>query len=270
MKKKNNVLLISLMFSIFCLPAFFGFTRPVENEETLEREKIEKYLKNARIIHIDDETQSGRTSAWDITLDDGQVKRKARFKYVNRHRPRIPPDSYQYELAAYELNKLLELDIVPPVIQRTIEDMEGSLSVFVEDCIPETERKALQLEPPDAQCRKQMDIVIVFENLVAEVKHSLSDILIDCEKWKVWRVDFSEAFEIRNSLMDSNPITCCSKSLYQNLLKLEKNELEERLKPWLNQPEIDSLWFRKQLITDTLGKLIAEKGQDTVLFDLHK
>ena len=268
MTKQIFAVLIPIAFLSFMF--FITVTDSGGQEGISEADKIEKYLETARIVHVDEDTQRGRTSAWDVTLDDGQTKRKARFKYIHRHRPRIPPDSYHYELAAYELDKILELNLVPPVVERTIEEITGALQIYVEDCIPETERKSLQLEPPDARCRKQMDLVILFENLVAEVKHSLSDILIDCDKWRVWRVDYSEAFDIRNKLMDDNPITGCSKSLYQNLHKLEKEVLDERLKPWLNQDEIDSLWFRKQLITDRIDALIAEKGQDKVLFDLKK
>ena len=95
---------------------------------------LEDYLRKAGVGTIVRGAQRGRTEPWTIILDDGQVIRRSVFKYVDRRRPSPLPDSYLYEIAAYELSKLLGLDIVPPVVERQIEETKGSLQAFVENC----------------------------------------------------------------------------------------------------------------------------------------
>lgn len=77
--------------------------------------------QSAKAISVIKTKETGRTDPWTVILDDGNTVRKAIFKYVDRPRPSPLPTSYRYELAAYEMAKLLGLDIVPPVIEREID-----------------------------------------------------------------------------------------------------------------------------------------------------
>ena len=90
----------------------------------------------------------------------------------------------------------------------------------------------------------------------------MDDILImDKEDWKVWRVDFSEAFALSPELIPGCEITGCSKKLCQNLIKLEDKLIKTKLKHYLNDEEMSMLLKRKKLIIEKIKKLIAEKGE---------
>ena len=114
-----------------------------------QADDLEDYLRNAGIGTIIRGAQRGRTEPWTIILDDGQVIKRSIFKYVDRRRPSPLPDSYLYEIAAYELSKLLGLDIVPPVVERQIDETKGSLQAFVENSVTEAARRRNGPEPPD-------------------------------------------------------------------------------------------------------------------------
>ena len=77
---------------------------PVPDQGNLFQKEVEDYLKKAEIVRVEKDKIMGRTALWEVTLDNGEVSRKGYFKYIDRSRPKIPPDSFKYEIAAYELS----------------------------------------------------------------------------------------------------------------------------------------------------------------------
>ncbi len=73
----------------------------------------------------------GRTDAWRLTLEARGIVLDALFRYIDRRRPDPLADSFKYDLAAYALNKYLGLSYVPPIVERTVEDVPGALQTFI-------------------------------------------------------------------------------------------------------------------------------------------
>jgi len=251
--------------SLFLISGLFAFTFSQETGLSGQRFRIEEFLRSAKVTNIIKDLETGRTEFWQVLLKNGSQEKKAVFKYVNRFRPHIIPDSFQYELAAYELNKLLGLDIVPPVVPRRIEGLEGSLQLYMENCIKEQERKGKDIAFPNDQCQIEMDNILVFEILVADQCRDIDDTLVDCKTWKIWRIDFSEAFSPVHELGKNCSIRCCSKSLFQALNDLDKKDVTKKLKPFLNHDEIEALFARKDLIIKKINDLVSKKGKEKVL-----
>lgn len=235
--------------------------------EDKSREDVEYYLLKAAIINTKKEAVPGRTAAWKIDLDDGEIKRRALFKPINDPRPARLPESYKYELAAYALDKLLDFQKIPSVIKREIEDTWGSLQIRVENCFGLDVQRIKNISPPDPQVfENTLEEINVFENLVYCIRDELDDILIHEDSWNIYRVDFSEAFEPTPDLIPEQKITRCSKKLFQNLQELSDDVIKARLKTYLNDEEISALLSRKAFIVKTLKKLIEAKGEAAVLF----
>jgi len=230
-------------------------------------EALEKVLREGQIIGVEKEKLGGRTGPWLITLEAGPIKQRAIVRYVDRLRPHPTPDSYKYDLAAYILNRLLGIELVPPVIEREVEGRQGSLQVFLENCIREKDRKRKKLMPPDARAfSRALEEVRVFENLTYDECQDADDLYVHLNDWKVCRVDFSEAFAPVPELLPSCEITVCSRALYQGLLQWDKEAVKSKLGPYLNDKEIGAFFVRRDLIIEKLRALIAEKGEDSVLF----
>lgn len=244
-------------------------------QENVEQKELETYLKTAKAAPIQ-KGVGGRGENWIVSLDDGKTQQRGFFKLSNRYRPHSVPDSYRYGISAYELNKLLDLNLVPPTVEREIEGRKGSLVIFFRDAIRERDRRRRKMEPPNPEIfKKTLDELKAFENLAyssalcEEGGDDLGDILIlPNEGWKVWRVDFSEAFFPIPELIPYCEITRCSKKLYQNLLKLDDKVVKAQLEKYLNDEEMNALLVRKKLIIERIQQLIKEKGEDSVLFQL--
>lgn len=264
MKKRSKKFSTFLVIFIFLS---LSYLTPNQNKKSLNRDELEKYLKNAEIVSIEKDLELGRTNFWIVTLSDGIKERKAIFKHVNRPRPSLLPDCYKYEIAAYRLNKMLNLNIVPPVVERKIENQTGSIQLLIENVITDRDRRLRNIKPENLnEFKNDLDIILVFENLACDQCRDSSDILIESDHWKVWRVDFSEAFPPSSASLELCQIERCSKALYHRLLDLDNNKLKTELDPYLNEKEINFLLERKQLIIKTLKNLIEKKGEKQVLF----
>ncbi len=219
------------------------------------------------MISVDRGAVGGRTEPWLVTLRDGELTYRAIFKYIDIRWPKPAPDSYKYELAAYELSKLLGVQFVPPVVAREIEGRKGSLQIFLEDCISERDRLRQKLEPPDpaAFSDAKQDIKIL-ENLTEDKCLDIKDMWVHMESWRICRVDFSEAFFPTAELLPNCEFNRCSRRLYQGLLALDDQTMTSSLNAYLNTEEIEALAKRKNVIIEKIKKLIETKGEEAVLF----
>ena len=169
------------------------------------------------------------------------------------------------------MDKLLDLNIIPPVVERTLNEGKASLQILVVNRRwDEGERRLKKIAPPDPEkFFNALEEIKIFEYLVYDdslcLQDDLQDILIT-DEWKVWRVDFSEAFEPSPELIKGCEITRCSRKLYQSLQQIEDKKIKSKLKKYLNKDEIEALLKRKKLIIETIQKLIEEKGEAAILF----
>lgn len=258
--------------AIICLLAVAGFGMNLRQDGDVESSglnsrELEAYLKTAPIVAVQKDATTGRTMPWKITLDNGKIKRQAMFKHINAPWPNPMVDSYKYELAAYELSKSLGLDFVPPTVEREIEGVKGSLQFFVPDCMSETNRERLHLQPPDLKAfLGKLDEIKVFEVLVKEACQDKDDTLIQQPSWKIFRVDFAEAFDPKPGLPADCPIARCPRRLFERLQKATRQVAEGWLKPYLSDDEIGALCERKKKIVARLGGLINTEGERNVLY----
>ena len=266
--------LLSVLIFIFLIFSILGHYKSLaSNQENVTQKDLEHYLKTAK-IGPDKKSVGRRTESYIVSLDDGKTKRGGFLKLTDNSRPHHQPDSYKYGIAAYELDKLLGLNIVPPIVERTIESRKCSLQILIEEFLEEGDRRIKKIEPPDTEIFKNtMEELNVFENLTYSSAlcqvggDDLGDILImHQEDWKVWRVDLGQAFAPSLELIPGCEITRCSKKLYQNLIKLKDKVVKAKLKKYLNKNEISALLKRKKIIIENIKQLIAEQGEESVLF----
>jgi hypothetical protein len=176
-------------------------------------------------------------------------------------------DSYIFEPAAYELGMMLGLDNVPPATIRKYDRTNGSIQIFIENAI--TERKELEehLTPPnDQEWKKQVQMMNVFDALIYNVDRNRGNIIITPD-WRLWMIDHSRAFRRNTDLQSQSPVNQCERQLYAKLKALDEKEARKRLKDYLTTFELDALFTRRKLLLERIDKLIAEKGENQVLYD---
>lgn len=193
-----------------------------------------------------------------------EVEREA-MRNVQEH-ARGFRDHYEYEVAAYELSRLLGLENVPPATLRTLGREKGSIQLWVEQAMGVAERLESGIDKRYEQLWLfQKQNMAVFDNLIYNFDRNPGNLLID-STGQVWFVDHTRAFKKLPALNGRGDIKVCQKSLYENLRNLDPKTVRERLDPYLTNVEIDALMVRKKKLVQFLEKRIKQYGEDAILF----
>ena len=245
----------------------------------LTGEVAERFLREAEIVKLEEFPNRGVTVPRKATLTNGELTLMAVFKDVDEIHPKMSAadghillnlkDHYKHEIAAYELDKLLGLGMVPPTVERQIGREWGSLQMWVNGAMTEWERKKIEkLSPPDmAAWNNQISTLKVFLQLIWDTDYNnISNILID-ESWHIWKIDSSRTFRIDGGLRREDALTRFSRKLLDALEELDFEECNAVLDPWLNARQIKTLWQRRTRILELAEERVDEFGEDSVLYD---
>ncbi|HUL77425.1 MAG TPA: hypothetical protein VL691_09200 [Vicinamibacteria bacterium] len=153
--------------------------------------EAEEFLKTARVV---DRTPIGKgvTRPDRLTLTDGSQTHRGIWKTINEHKMGLQHlegggtefdfhDSWKSEVAAYELDKLLGLGLVPPTVERRVDGRVGSLQMWVEGVMTEDDRQKKGLESADAEgWNAQMYRIRLFHQLTYDTDYrNVRNILVD-------------------------------------------------------------------------------------------
>jgi len=179
-------------------------------------------------------------------------------------------DSWKYNVAGYELAKILELNMVPPYVERSVGGYAASLSWWVNDTMMEYDRRSQKIEVPDKESwNKQMYAVRVLHQLVYDTDPNLTNLLIT-KDWQLWVIDFTRAFRLYKTLRDPKDLVQCDRRLLAKLRALDKDTLQQNLGRWLTKGEVNAATARAAKIVEFFDKEIAAKGEAAVLYDFPR
>ncbi len=262
-----------LMTAVFALsPA----TLTATDDPPLSKEQIRQFLLTAKVVSSHS-AKKGITNTSRLTLSDGTITHDASFQPVDEHKPVMKfadgrtevnfVDSYKYNIAAYVLAELVGFDDMMPVyVERKVDGKVGSLSWWLPVKMDDVERINKKIEPPDKDSwNNQMYKIRVFDNLVYDTDPNLTNVLIG-EDWKLWRIDFSRGFRTFKDVKDPKDLVRCDRQLLEKLKALNANDLAEKTKGYLTKDEVKGVMARRDKIVERFQKLIAEKGENEVLY----
>jgi len=245
----------------------------------LHGEEAEHFLSTAEVVSVKSFKTKGVTSPKKIELSDGEQMHYAVFKTIDDYEPVKTfgggekelqfTDSFEYEIAAYELDKMLGLGIVPPAVRRRIGAEVGSLSLWVEGAMTEWERLEIKdLHPPDMGAwNNQMFTIRLFLQLIYDVDYNNVNNLLVTPDWKIYKIDASRAFRNHKQLRKERSLGRFSRPVLASLRALTQEDLQKNLGPWLTKAQLKALWVRRNLILELADRRIDEEGEDAVLFD---
>ncbi len=247
-------------------------------EQKLGCSEIEDFLRTAKISAIRG-TSKGVTLPRRATLDNGRIQHDAANQTIDESKPKFQSrsgselnfrDFWGYNVAGYELARLLDLNMVPPYVARKVAGSSASVSWWVNVMVDEADRIRKKMEPPDRTTwNEQVAVSRVFNELIYNVDENRTNILITPE-WRIWLIDFSRAFRLYKTLRDPKELTQCDRRLLTKLRTLDRESAEAKLRPYLKKSEIEALFARRDKIVEFFDAEIAAKGERAVLFDLAR
>lgn len=226
------------------------------------------FLKTATVVGTEEMSAGTNKKKRKVELEQNGLRVRAIHRNTYDYRDMAGVgfvDSYLSELAAYELNRLLGLNRVPPVVKRKVKKM-GSLQLWVEGATTEADRLRNDLEPPDAErFQQQIDVMRVFDNLIANTDRNPGNIIID-PNWRVWFIDHTRSFAGYKKLREPDRIVRCERGLWQKLQSVSDRAIRERIQP-ITKGYIGQLLLRRKLVVDLIRERIATHGEQAVIFD---
>lgn len=235
----------------------------------------EAFLLKASIVDEGD-TSTG-SKFWRVTLDDGTRKHDAAIETSTLHD--ASQRDYRFNVAAYELDKALELNFVAPSVERTMKGQPAAFTWWVDDVLMnEQGRRGKKIEPPDPDSwKKQMQTVRVFDELIANAYRNVSpafylatiwDNLLITKEWRIWLVDHTRAFGTGRKLENPESLAQCDRVLLAKLRELTREAMKEKLRKYLAPEQLDALEVRRELLVKHFAERIALQGENAVLYDL--
>ncbi len=246
------------------------------NEPNLTQDQIREFLLNAKVIDSH-HTSKGVTAPWRLKLSDGTLTHDASFQAIDERKDTMTladgrteinfRDSYHFNIAAYELAKLLGLgDMMPVYVERKWHGDRGSLSWWLPVMMDEVERRKQNAQPPDVDAwNNQMHRKRVFAELVYDSDPNLTNLLIG-KDWHIWMIDFTRAFRTSKNLREPKNLEKCDRQLLVMLKKLDGEEVRQKTKGHLEKSQVDAVMARRDKIVEHFDKLAKEKGEGAVYY----
>lgn len=242
-------------------------------------EQRENFLRNASVVRRQI-LSMGVTGSTKALLDNGGIQHDAHIQTVDERRVRLDSnrgvelnfrDSYRYNVAAYELAKLLGLNMVPPSVVRRLGGKTGAVTWWVDNvAMTELERYRSKTPPPDVKSwEEQMSVVRTFDQLIYNTDRNIGNLVIT-KDWQIWMIDHTRAFRMHKVCANLNILGRVDRKLLERMRALTREHMDERLSEHLSREEIKSLLARRdQLLRHFDGK-IAARGEDAVLFSSNR
>lgn len=256
---------------------------PVDTQDLSQLcdQEIETILLDGRILERE-HLEVGVTLPDRLWLEHDGYRMSAAFKHLDLERKgltrfeKAPPelnfkDSYRYERAAYLLDRLLGLEMVPVTVLRSVKAHEGAVVAWVEDAITEQERLRLKLAPEDTRLLiRQRAAMRLFDALVYNVDNNLGNQLWTRPDWRLHLIDHTRSFRQRKSLPEGfskRPVSL-TPELYDVLRSLEEPQVEAALGKVLSPGEIKAVVARHKLILEKIEHDRREYGEPFVFLGM--
>ena len=170
-------------------------------------------------------------------------------------------ESYKSEIAAYELDKLLKLGMVPPAVERTFDGAMGAAVLWIE---PVTGwNKDRPVTGPQPEWNRQVSRMKLFDQLIANIDRNQGNLLYDAD-WHLFLIDHSRAFTDRTSLGGIAAPTLVDRVLWDRITALTREDVQTALDRWLDGRAIDALFKRRDLMRKEIEKDVARRGDAAV------
>ena len=99
-------------------------------------------------------------------------------------------ESYKSEIAAYELDKLLGMDMVPVAVEKRWKGQTAAAILWVS---PVRQWKDVQALPKPLKWNRQAILMKMFDNLIGNPDRNMGNLIVD-DDWNLFLIDHSRAF----------------------------------------------------------------------------
>ncbi len=221
------------------------------------RETLEDYLRTAEVVKMED-IGLGVTKPRRAYLAPGGPLDRMAWKTI---RPGIHQgfwESYKSEIAAYELDKLLGLDMIPPTVERRVKGDVGAAVMWISPTKSFKDLGGPPSAPPDklAAWNRQLIRAKMFDNLICNIDPNLGNWLVD-SSWNL-----SRSFTTKKDMVHG--MTRIDRELWDRMKMLTVESLTPALEKWIGSREIRAIIERRDRMQGVIDRLVAATSEAAV------
>ena len=160
-------------------------------------------------------------------------------------------ETYEAEIVAYEVDKLVTLDMVPPTVDRQIQGTKGSAQQWVEGVVDATDPTV-----PEGKDRTRWEgdllRMTMFDMLIGNRARVRGNMLRD-GAWNLILIDHSRAFGTGAARVGK--LTAVDRALWTKFEALTRTQLDKALGGWLGPGQIEAILARRDLMRADVNSL---------------
>ena len=226
--------------------------------------EMEAYLRTAEVDRMEG-TAVGVTKPRHVFLKPGGPFDQMAWKVLPPGMYNGYHESYKTEIAAYEMDKLLELNMVPPTVERTINGQTGAAVMWINGTKNFKELGGVPT-PPGRMLglwNREMVFAKLFDDFIGNSDPNLGNWLKD-DEWNIILIDHSRAFGTDKTL--THELTRIHKGLWDKMMALTEEQLGVTpLGQLLDKKELHGIFERRAAMVKVVDKLVKSKGNAAYL-----
>jgi hypothetical protein len=238
--------------------------------------EMETFLLKARITDKRD-AGAGVTGSLRVTLSDGKMTHDAHVQSVDISKPVFEAgqhtelnfkDTYRFNIAAYRLARLLEINTVPMSVERSVNGKSAAVTWWVDDVqMDEKGRLAKQtMGPNPLRTSNQIQLMHIWDELIQNRDRNMGNILWTND-WTMWLIDHTRAFRLSKDLLKPQDLTRCDRGLLTRLKALTNESIDKAVGDSLLKGEREAVLERRDRIVKIIEDRVARLGEAVVLFN---
>ncbi len=223
--------------------------------------QIEAFLLKAEVIKTKTSSK-GVTGTIRATMTDGTMTHDAQIQTIDERKSQFVGtkgtefnfrDSWAFNVAGYKIDRLIGMNMVPVSVSRRWRSQEAAYTWWIDDVMMEEgDRLKKNIQPPSsAAWNQQMQIVRLFDQLIANVDRNMGNLVITRD-WRVWPIDHTRAFRTNNTLATPTNVTRADRVVVERLKALDRDTLKAATDKYLSSFEMDALLKRRDAIVKRL------------------
>ena len=224
--------------------------------------EFEQAMKAATIVRLE-KVKVGVTKPQRAILDPPTPVARFAFKPLKPGVKNGYFESYKSEIAAYKLDRLLGLHMVPPVIAREIKGKTGAAVYWIEGVKGWDLKKPV--EGPQPEWSHQISRMKMFDLFIGNVDRNQGNLLYDSD-WHLLLIDHSRAFTTKKNLSGIAPLSQVDRALWDKLQSLTVDRLQAELGEWVGREELAAMLVRRDLMAGQIKVLVGLFSEEKVFF----
>jgi hypothetical protein len=225
---------------------------------------IERFLLEARVGDTHG-TKKGVTGAQRATLSTPTLTHYAQIQSIDEFKREFRTDrgvefdfrdSWTFNVAAYKIDRLIGLNMVPVSVERKYRSTPSAFTWWLDDVLmDEGDRLKKKIEAPDrGYWSRQTMMMRLFDQLISNVDRNMGNIIYT-KDWRLWPIDHTRAFRKNTDLKTPSHITRCDRRVFEALKTLDLATLKREVGKWLDDGQLKALLARRDQIVKKLEAL---------------